>query len=260
MRTAMLAGRAFSPAATALLFATRRPLRTSPWMGAVRPSGSIDDKLLNERMGLPMSPAVPASAALLRYFYEGSTLSQSRLCTLDPACGDAVMASEVLQALSDDGVDLGRFFACAYETAESGGSWLPMLRDVDLETDAPFDDVALPLVPPVDLMPPPLAPTLRAPRTRRRVDVKLFRRGEAEGGAQAGGTGRTRRGIKSRAASMDSARRCSCTWARWSFLVGAGCNSALRWWQVRRQVSASATVAPLLWLPRRFCCVGSKNR
>ena len=70
--------------------------------------------------------------------YDGGVLSQGRLCLLLPSQPDAVTDLELLRALRDDGVDLDRFYACAYETAASTGGWLPVLRDV---TD--IDDVGL---------------------------------------------------------------------------------------------------------------------
>ena len=76
--------------------------------------------------------------------------------------------AELLRVLEDDGVDLERFYPCAYEQEESGGGWLPV-------TDA----VAVPLVPPRaddDTAPPSRRRWEHAPRSapqRRRIDQAL---------------------------------------------------------------------------------------
>ena len=86
----------------------------------------------SELHGRPSSPKTP-DGVLLRYMYDGGTLSQGRLCKLTPAAADVVTGSEILRSLQADGVDLRRFYTCAYwsdpDDGTSGG-WLPVLPDV----------------------------------------------------------------------------------------------------------------------------------
>lgn len=121
-----------------------------------------------------------------------------------------VTGTELLRALQADGVDLDRFFACAYESDESGGGWLPVLRDVtDPSSDAAIanDPIRIPTVAPAppaaaseEAQPPrkrrwSFAP-LDAPK-RRRIDVKLCRRDApslAERGASSAPKGELERG------------------------------------------------------------------
>lgn len=114
------------------------------------------------RGGTPISPAAFASdQVLLRYMYDGGTLSQGRLCAFTPSLLDVATAGEVLRTLEEDGVDLERFYPCIYETSASTGGWLRCedetmqlpLADWDAVTDA---------------------------AVARRIDVKLFPR---DGGA-----------------------------------------------------------------------------
>lgn len=119
--------------------------------------------------GNPISPTIAPGdgTVLLRYMYDGGTLSQGRLCKFEPAIEARATGKEVLQCLAADGVDLERFYACIYETSASTGSWLPVLRDVtDVDGHVPTDDLELPLA----------AVALDGSRVARRVDVKLFRR------------------------------------------------------------------------------------
>ena len=114
--------------------------------------------------GYPMSPELRPADVLLRYFYDGGTLKQGRLCQLTPADTDTVSGLALLHALHDDGVDLGCFYPCVRETEASGGGWLRFLRGVVGEPPAEVegdDDITFPL-----------------PReaSDRRIDVKLFRR------------------------------------------------------------------------------------
>ena len=125
-----------------------------------------------ELHGRPCSPAIPpAGGVLVRYAYDGGSLLQGRLCTLTPQNAEIATGAELLRVLEDDGVDLERFYPCAYEQEESGGGWLPV-------TDA----VAVPLVPPRaddDTAPPSRRRWEHAPRSapqRRRIDLKLCRR------------------------------------------------------------------------------------
>lgn len=122
--------------------------------------------------GNPISPKVPApgptAPVLLRYMYDGGSLSQGRLTHAEPSQPAALTGIEVLRALTRDGVDLKRFYACVYETEASTGSWLPVLQDVtDLDEALPSEsDVTLPLA----------SMAADGSRVARRVDVKLFRR------------------------------------------------------------------------------------
>ena len=69
-----------------------------------------------ELHGRPCSPAIPAAGGVLvRYAYDGGSLLQGRLCTLTPADAEIATGAELLRVLEDDGVDLERFYPCAYE-------------------------------------------------------------------------------------------------------------------------------------------------
>ena len=50
---------------------------------------------------------------LLRYAYEGGSLSQGRLCLIAPEPDGTVTGRTLLSALKADGVDLLRFYPCA---------------------------------------------------------------------------------------------------------------------------------------------------
>ena len=118
----------------------------------------------NQDSGYPISPELRPADVLLRYFYDGGTLKQGRLCQLTPADTDTVSGLALLHALNDDGVDLECFYPCVRETETSGGGWLRFLRGVvgapPAEVDG-GDDITFPL-----------------PReaSERRIDLKLFRR------------------------------------------------------------------------------------
>lgn len=107
-----------------------------------------------------VSPVLPPGVTC-RFFYEGGTVAQGRLCSVPTSMsGEYVLGLDVLRALDGEGVDLTRFFACCYESKESGGGWLPLLRD-GVSTVHADNDVLLPV---------PTASS--APR----IDVKLVRR------------------------------------------------------------------------------------
>ena len=137
--------------ATALLLSV--PHRSRPVRLTAEPVSS----------GYPISPEL-GRCVLLRYFYDGGTLKQGRLCQLTPADTDTVSGLALLHALNDDGVDLECFYPCVRETETSGGGWLRFLRGVvgapPAEVDG-GDDITFPL-----------------PReaSERRIDLKLFRR------------------------------------------------------------------------------------
>jgi hypothetical protein len=120
--------------------------------------------------GYPISPELRPADVLLRYFYDGGTLRQGRLCRMiTPADTDTVSGLALLHALHDDGVDLECFYPCVRETEASGGSWLRFLRGVVGAPPAEVeggDDITLPL-----------------PReaSKRRIDLKLFRRERLSG-------------------------------------------------------------------------------
>ncbi|KAL1530934.1 hypothetical protein AB1Y20_001825 [Prymnesium parvum] len=117
--------------------------------------------------GAGLSPSLPAGGGVwIRYFYEGSTAQQGRICRCFPADAHAARGVEILRALLADGVDLAEFFASAYET--STGGWLPFLREArEARDDAAIEaleDVRFPLPGPGEGPP--------------RVDVKLSRRSD----------------------------------------------------------------------------------
>ena len=99
--------------------------------------------------GYPISPELRPADVLLRYFYDGGTLRQGRLCRMiTPADTDTVSGLALLHALHDDGVDLECFYPCVRETEASGGSWLRFLRGVVGAPPAEVeggDDITLPL-------------------------------------------------------------------------------------------------------------------
>ena len=159
--------------------------RPSPRHAAVRLRAAVDGS------SNLVSPTLPPDCLLLRYFYEGGTISEGQLCPMaSPARSPAASASaasesiapasaagetidpgaasvgglDVLRALEHDGVDLSLFYACCYEARASGGGWLPLLREVtdpNAELSAEACDVRLPLP---------------SGATSPRVDVKLIRR------------------------------------------------------------------------------------
>jgi tRNA(Leu) C34 or U34 (ribose-2'-O)-methylase TrmL len=115
-----------------------------------------------------MGPELSKSAVLLRYIYEGGKLGRdSRLTSLELALGvRQIFASQVLRALKKDGVDFLGFYVTAFESTESGGSWLPIQKNetsVDVESMENFGEVFL------------LGEDAKEGR-RQRIDLKLFRR------------------------------------------------------------------------------------
>ena len=116
--------------------------------------------------GEPVGPEIDAEV-VLRYAYEGATLSQGRLVLLPNPSSERVAAIDLLRALEADGVDLQRFYATVYETKRSAGAWLPVLRD-------------LVELPPLGADPPPAADDfvfcLEEHVRPLRIDVQLCRR------------------------------------------------------------------------------------
>jgi tRNA(Leu) C34 or U34 (ribose-2'-O)-methylase TrmL len=111
---------------------------------------------------------------LVRYIYEGGKLSRdARLIDLQlqakaPGKMPGCFAADLLAALVADGVSLERFFMCAFEIAESGGAWLPLLKSITslpeggLQGDQRGPYFPLPVYEPGDKRP--------------RIDLKLERR------------------------------------------------------------------------------------
>ncbi|KAL3903660.1 MAG: hypothetical protein SGPRY_011586, partial [Prymnesium sp.] len=192
---------------------TRVPSPWLPRLPAVALSGLSDSRELH---GRPCAPQLPSGAVLIRYIYDGGTLAQGRLCTLLPEEQEAVSGLEVVRALHDDGVDLTRFYPAAYWLGDGDqGGWLPFLRHVTdpSRADQQGEDVRIDLVAPSEgeADEEEEQRTTRRKRSwshapisapvRRRVDVKLYRRGqptvdqvtaEAAAGPGAGGIGRGR--------------------------------------------------------------------
>ena len=119
---------------------------------ALQGGSSEDLSSSPELHGRPLSPVIPGTGSvLLRYTYEGATIAQGRLCTLEAEQDGLITGRSLLLALQADGVDFGRFYACAYETEESSGGWLPVLRDVTDPADSSYDDpFRIPTVPPAE--------------------------------------------------------------------------------------------------------------
>ena len=105
--------------------------------------------------GLPLSPSSPSidnnknNSIIIRYFYEGGQINQGRMCyiPLPPTAVAAtfdtqqqqkqvtqiiIYAHQVMQVLSNDGVDIDNFYACAYDSHSQyysnndGGAWMPL--------------------------------------------------------------------------------------------------------------------------------------
>ncbi|EJK75719.1 hypothetical protein THAOC_02552 [Thalassiosira oceanica] len=82
--------------------------------------------------GMPMSPGVAAmketAPVMVRYMFEGGSIGQGRLCYMKQrqSSETTIRASDVVDTLSNDGVDLDLFYPCAYESEMSSGGWLPM--------------------------------------------------------------------------------------------------------------------------------------
>jgi tRNA(Leu) C34 or U34 (ribose-2'-O)-methylase TrmL len=130
--------------------------------------------------GLPISPTIPNSGKpiiILRYMYEGGAVSQGRLCNLLPPSNNdddiaIVTAKQIVQTLSEDGVDFDTFYACAYESEESSGGWMP-LESAPRYTN-PFSRSG-------DDSDENKVVTFKVPspeddKVARRIDIKLFRR------------------------------------------------------------------------------------
>lgn len=125
--------------------------------------------------GMPIGPSSSSttSSVIVRYIYDGGHLGQGRLCHLHPTEDADVPASDVIQTLCDDGVDFDQFYACAYESQDSTGGWMP-LESAPRHMN-PWDDgkgtnksTLTFTIPPTD-----------DASISRRIDVKLFRRPKA---------------------------------------------------------------------------------
>ena len=130
--------------------------------------------------GMPIGPASSIlNPVIIRYMYEGGHLGQGRLCRLHPTPDITVSVPQVIDALRDDGVDFDQFYACAYESQESTGGWMPLEsapRDRNPWKDGTGDeaDVKDSAATLTFSIPSPEDATLS-----RRIDIKLFRRPKA---------------------------------------------------------------------------------
>jgi len=121
-----------------------------------------------------------SSSIILRYMYEGGHIGQGRLCRLELPSAQAkstitkVSISQVIHVLREDGVDFDTFYACAYESAESSGGWMPMeaaprhanpWKEKDDGNHNDNDDDMSFAIPPAE-----------DTTASRRIDIKLFRR------------------------------------------------------------------------------------
>ena len=144
-------------------------------------------KLTNQHKPSPMAgmPISPSSSSLavkkpviLRYMYEGGQIGQGRLCNIHPSPSShnndgntVISAKQIVQTLSEDGVDFDIFYACAYESDESMGGWMPL--ESAPRYNNPFgkkcdtndnDEIVFNIPPPEE------------DKVSRRIDIKLFRR------------------------------------------------------------------------------------
>ena len=127
--------------------------------------------------GMPISPVTlprKEQPIILRYMYEGGAIGQGRLCNLsnDYDDNETVTAKQIVQTLSEDGVDFDTFYACAYETVDTSGGWRP-LESAPRYTN-PFrsnDDSNSDNEPVVFNIPSP-----EDDKVARRIDIKLYRR------------------------------------------------------------------------------------
>lgn len=91
---------------------------------------SLGLAVTNHRAGSPLSPTLvgyePATSVLIRYIYDGSTLSQGRLTHLPDVVDNQVSSNQVWSAIAADGVDIERWSAAAYETTASTGAWMTL--------------------------------------------------------------------------------------------------------------------------------------
>ena len=129
----------------------------------------------------PMSPAAlkETSPVMVRYMYEGGSIGQGRLCYMKrrQSSDPSISASDVVETLSNDGVDMNLFYPCAYESeVSSAGGWLPL---------EPAPRHANPWCYSNDALCGPKEITFEIPDTdnvsiARRIDVKLVRRPRKE--------------------------------------------------------------------------------
>jgi len=144
--------------------------------------------------GMPMSPKIfpiddnhndnddAEVTIVIRYMYDGGTLSNGKLCLLSPKNESFVSSHEISSVLCEDGVDLDRFYIAAYETEMSGGGgWMRMPMHTENESRSENgNDKGREWRFPV-----PRAKSMdegtstshdRSDAPARRIDVKLFRR------------------------------------------------------------------------------------
>ena len=144
--------------------------------------------------GMPVGPSSSSieNPVIIRYFYEGGILGQGRLCNTYPkTTSDASTSSntviniavpQIIETLQNDGVDFDTFYACAYESQQSTGGWMPLEpapRHFNPWNDgtniicnkATNDDLGLTFT-----IPKPEGDTTSV---SRRIDIKLFHRPKA---------------------------------------------------------------------------------
>jgi tRNA(Leu) C34 or U34 (ribose-2'-O)-methylase TrmL len=118
---------------------------------------------------------------LVRYIYEGGHPAQGRLCHLFPN-SNVITVSQLICTLIQDGVDMDKFYACAYETVSSEGGWMPLERGrrwespFDIEGDWTDADSDSGLIFPLESLDNDAHVKAAA---SNRIDVKLFRRPRA---------------------------------------------------------------------------------
>eukprot|EP00986_Skeletonema_menzelii_P002397 scaffold648_cov131-Skeletonema_menzelii.AAC.2 len=125
--------------------------------------------------GMPISPVTLPSKEkpiILRYMYEGGAIGQGRLCNLVNDGDDQIVsANQIVQTLSEDGVDFDTFYACAYESDESSGGWRPLesapryINPFTKSVDSIHNEPVVFNI-----------PSSEDDKISRRIDIKLFRR------------------------------------------------------------------------------------
>jgi len=119
--------------------------------------------------------------------YEGGQIGQGRICRMQTTQASSsscstIPTAQVIQTLQNDGVDFDTFYACAYESQESTGGWLPLESaprhcnpwiSGDATKDGREEIGGSTAV--LTFAIPPLEDT----STSRRIDIKLFHRPKA---------------------------------------------------------------------------------
>ena len=123
--------------------------------------------------GMPISPSLPNNEkpVILRYMFEGGVIGQGRVAYLPSSSDNSVTAKQIVQTLSDDGVDFDTFYACGYESDESSGGWMPLEsapRYTNQFASSSDERDNEPVVFNI--------PSAEDDKVARRIDIKLFRR------------------------------------------------------------------------------------